>query len=132
MTLPEKITAVPEPTEAYLNHKQLMDYRSEREDALTWLLTFGKDPKQADGYAVSTLKTQAYRMDQFYRWMWEREGGYTVQITHEYADEWMRKLAQDDYVVPTRRTVRRPEDVVQMVGQRAERIYVGTRDRIQR
>jgi site-specific recombinase XerD len=97
MTLPEKLTAVPEPTEAYLNHKQLMDYRSEREEALTWLLTFGKDPKQADGYAVSTLKTQAYRMDQFYRWVWEREGGYTVQLSHEHADEWMQKLAQDDY-----------------------------------
>ena len=97
MSLPEKITVVPDPTESYLNHKQLLDYRSEREDCLSWLFTFGKAPDQADGYAVSTLRTQAYRMDKFYRWIWEQEGGYTVQISHERADSWMRQLAQADY-----------------------------------
>jgi site-specific recombinase XerD len=97
MNLPEKITVIPEPTESYLNHKQRIDYQSEREECLSWLLTFGKNPEQADGYATSTLRSQAYRMDKFYRWMWEREDGYTVQITHEYADEWMRELAQEDY-----------------------------------
>jgi len=36
-------------------------------------------------------------MDQFYRWVWEQEGGYTANLTHEHADGWMSYLAQEDY-----------------------------------
>ncbi|EMA39523.1 site-specific recombinase xerd [Halobiforma nitratireducens JCM 10879] len=36
-------------------------------------------------------------MDQFYRWIWEQEGGYTAQLSEDYADDWMRHLAQEDY-----------------------------------
>ncbi|QSG09558.1 XerD/XerC family integrase [Halapricum desulfuricans] len=86
-----------EPAREYLNQKQLLDYRSEREDCLSWLLAFGKDPETADGYALGTVKPRAYRMDQFYRWIWEQEGGYTAQLSHDYADAWMRHLAQEDY-----------------------------------
>jgi len=97
MSLPESITVVTEPAAEYLNQKQLLDYRSEREDCLSWLLTFGKEPKKANGYALGTVKPRAYRMDQFYRWIWEQEGGYTAQLSQDYADAWMRHLAQEDY-----------------------------------
>jgi len=32
----------------------------------------------------------------FYRFVWEKEGGYTLSITHEHADEYMKELAYGD------------------------------------
>lgn len=97
MNIPDEITVVTEPAEEYLNHKQLVDYRSERENCISWLLTFGKDPSKANGYALGTVKPRSYRMDQFYRWTWQQEDGYTTRITHDHADNWMRHLAQKEY-----------------------------------
>lgn len=97
MNVPDDVTVVTEPAEEYLNHKQLLDYKSEREECLSWLLALGKSPDKGEGYALGTVKPRAYRMDQFYRWVWEKEEGYTAYITHEHADQWMRHLAQADY-----------------------------------
>lgn len=33
----------------------------------------------------------------FYRWVWEQEDGYTVDVTHNYADDWLRELARSEY-----------------------------------
>lgn len=85
-----------EPSEEMLNQRQLQDYRDQREACFRWLLTFGKNPANADGYAFSTVKTRGYRMDLFYRWVWEQEGGYTAHLTPDHADAWMRHLAQVD------------------------------------
>jgi len=89
----DDIKLVTEPSEKLLNERQYLDYRSEREHCLDWLLTFGKDPETADGYAKTTVSNRAYRMDQFYRWVWEYENGYTSNLTHEHADEYLRHLA---------------------------------------
>jgi len=97
MSLPDSITVVTEPAEEYLNPKQLLDYQTEREECLSWLLAFGKNPDKGEGYALGTVKPRAYRMDMFYRWVWKEEGGYTVHITPDHADAWMRHLAQADY-----------------------------------
>ena len=35
-------------------------------------------------------------MDQFYRWVWEQEDGYTSSLTHEHADEYLRNLAKQN------------------------------------
>jgi integrase len=35
-------------------------------------------------------------MDRFYRFVWEREGGYTANLDHEHADEWTNHLARRD------------------------------------
>lgn len=88
------ITLVPEPSEELLNKRQYLDYRSERERCLDWLLTFGKDPETADGYAKATVSNRASRMDQFYRWVWEYEGGYTSNLTTDHADEYLKHLAR--------------------------------------
>ncbi len=90
------IKLVPEPSEKLLNERQYLDYRNEREQCLEWLLTFGKDPEKAEGYAKTTVSNRAYRMDQFYRWVWEYEDGYTTNPTHEHADEYQRYLAGTD------------------------------------
>jgi site-specific recombinase XerD len=87
---------VTETSESFLNHRQLLDYRSEREDCLQWLLTYGKEPDKAEGYAKGTVKPRSYRMDRFYRFVWKLERGYTVNLTHDHADEWMDHLAHRD------------------------------------
>jgi len=32
-------------------------------------------------------------MDQFYRWVWDQEDGYTTNLTHDHADNYLRHLA---------------------------------------
>jgi site-specific recombinase XerD len=97
MSLPEAVPVVTQPATEFLNQRQLVDYRAEREDCLSWLLALGKNPDKAVGYALGTVKPRAYRMDQFYRWVWSRDDGYTAQVTVDDADDWMKSLAQSDY-----------------------------------
>ncbi|CQR49617.1 tyrosine-type recombinase/integrase [Haloferax massiliensis] len=92
----DELPVVTDASKEYLNPRQLLDYRAEREACLDWLLTFGKKPDEAKGYALGTIKTGAYRMDRFYRFVWEREGGYTANVTHEHADAWMKHLARGE------------------------------------
>lgn len=66
MTDLESITVVSEPSREYLNQRQLVDYRSKRKACLTWLLTFGKNPDQVEGYARATVSARASRMDRLY------------------------------------------------------------------
>jgi integrase len=88
---------ITERSEAFLNQRQIEDYKSERRDCLEWLLSLGKNPARGEGYAFGTVKPRSYRMDQFYRWVWEREGSYTTNVTPKHADLWSRELAQSDY-----------------------------------
>lgn len=87
------ISVVPKPSAKLLNKRQLIDYRTEREQCLEWLLTFGIDPKRGEGYAKTTVMNRASRMIQFYRWVWNKEGGYTSGLTQEHADAYLRYLA---------------------------------------
>jgi len=97
MNIPDEVPVVTDVAEEYLNPKQLVDYRSEREECISWLLALGKQPNKGQGYALGTVKPRAYRMDQFYRWVWDQEGGYTANVTSSHADAWMKHLAQEDY-----------------------------------
>ncbi|WP_435319001.1 site-specific recombinase xerd [Haloarchaeobius sp. TZWSO28] len=90
------IRVVTEPSTEFLNQRQLVDYRAHREDCLRWLLTFGKDPDKVEGYAHSTVKARAARMDRFYRWVWEEEGRYVSEPSHEHADAFLKQLAYED------------------------------------
>lgn len=92
----DDISVVTEPSTEVLNERQRLDYKATRENCLSWLLVFGIDPSKGRGYAHSTVKNRSHRMDQFYRWVWQQEGGYTVNVTHDHADAWMRELAQED------------------------------------
>jgi len=96
MTDLDGIRMVTEPSREYLNERQLVDYRSKREACLNWLLTFGKDPEKVEGYARTTVKARAARMDLFYRWTWDEEGRYVADPTHEHADAFLRHLAYED------------------------------------
>ena len=94
----EGITVLTEPAAELLNERQQIDYRQHREQCLEWLVTFGKDPQTVDGYARTTVKARAHRMDQFYRFVWqELVDGYTANVTHEHADAWLKHLAKQEY-----------------------------------
>ena len=94
MTDLDGITVVTEPSEAYLNSRQLEDYRSQRRSCLGWLLKRGKDPEVHDGYAHSTVSNRGSRMDYFYRWVWQQEDRYVANPTLEHADAFVDMLAE--------------------------------------
>jgi len=96
MTALAEMPVLTENSAGQLNDRQRLDYRQEREACLTWLLGMGKTPKRAEGYARSTVSNRAYRMDKFYRWVWQEEGGYTVAVTHDHGNDWLRELAIED------------------------------------
>lgn len=101
--LPDDITVLTAPAAAHLNQRQQLDYTNHRETLLKWLLHLGKDPQNATGYSKSTVKCDAYRIDQFYRWVWEKEDGYTTAVTHIHADDYVDHLAYGDAATPTTR-----------------------------
>jgi site-specific recombinase XerD len=89
------IPLVPGPSREKLNAKQLEDYRIHREQFIKWLLHLGKDPDRARGFSQGTCRRTAYRIDLFYRWVWEDEG-YTVSVTPDHADEYIQEEAYTD------------------------------------
>lgn len=91
-----ELPIITEPAAEVLNKRQLVDYRSQRDACLEWLLTFDKNPTEAEEYAFGTVQNRAYRMDAFYRWVWEQEDGYTASITHDHGNEWLRHLARSN------------------------------------
>jgi site-specific recombinase XerD len=92
----DRITLITEPSAEWLNDRQEVDYRTHRERCLSWLIAVGKTPKRGEGYAVGTVKPRSQRMDRFYRWVWEHEGGYTLALTQDHADDWLQHLARTD------------------------------------
>jgi integrase len=89
------VVVVPEPTRERLSERQLVDYKTHRESLIRWLLTQGKDLSSGTGYAQGTVKPRAFRMDQFYRWVWD-QSGYTTHVTHDHADQYLQHLALED------------------------------------
>lgn len=92
-----EVPLVAEKSEQYLNQKQYIDYENHRRKFTEWLLTFGKDPNAADGYTEDTVFRTVYRCGKFDRFVWENEGGYTIPLTPEHADQYMRELARGKY-----------------------------------
>jgi len=88
---------VPEANAEFLNEKQRMDYESHRENFIEWLAIFGKNPDAIEGYAEDTVYRTAYRCGKFDRWVWQEENGYTMPVSHDHADAYMRHLAYGDY-----------------------------------
>ncbi len=92
----QDLPIVPEPSEQYLNQRQLLDYHDVRESCLGWLLTMGRTRRPT----VTPFRPSsqgASRMDQFYSWVWEDIGGYTAAVTHEHSDDYLQYLTCSDY-----------------------------------
>ena len=88
------------------------DYETFKHDFIEWLLTTGKDTYRREGFAESTVKHTHYKVDEAYRWKWDRTGEYTTSFTPEDAttliDFMMRKTAHPDrYIYSFEKALRR-------------------------
>ena len=70
------IPVVPKTHDGVLNEKQLLDYKEQRAQFLSWLLKVGKRPVKAEGYSPYTVFSTAYRSARFDLWLWEQKGKY--------------------------------------------------------
>jgi len=92
------VPLVTEKSYEFLNPRQVEAYRSHREQLIRWMLNLGKDPEQGKGLAEGTVRPRAYRLDDFYRYVWiDLDEGYTTDLTTGHADEYMRDIAVRDY-----------------------------------
>jgi site-specific recombinase XerD len=87
---------ITDPTREQLNQRQLVNYQAERRDLLTWLRELGKNPERGEGYASDTVYNRSYRIDGFYRWVWNTEG-YTTAVTTDHGDAYCRELLAGEY-----------------------------------
>jgi len=92
----EGIVLISDPARRQLNERQLIAYRNHREDLIRWLATMGKEPDKLEGYAEDTMRNYTTILDKFYRWCWEKNDGYTTDLPHERADEYLRELVLSD------------------------------------
>ncbi len=90
------IVVVPQSHDGELTEKQLVDYKDQRIQFLSWLLSVGKNPRKADGYAPYTVYSDAYRTARFDRWVWEQAGRYKYPPDAEDAHDFMEHLAYSD------------------------------------
>lgn len=91
------ITLIPAKSWVLLSERQRVDYRHHREQLVAWMANIGKDPDGAEGYAETTTRNRADNLDQIYRWVWDREDGYTTHVTHDHTDKYVQELAYSDH-----------------------------------
>jgi len=70
------------------------DFRDFKEDFLEWLLIEGRNTYKRQGYAPDTVRTTHYKVEEAYRWLWERDGSYTKEFSPEDATELIEFLVQ--------------------------------------
>lgn len=95
----ESIVLMSRDSTAFLNERQVISYKSHREDYIKWLARMGKSPNKLEGYAHDTAKVYANVTDKFHRWAWEHRGGYTLDLEHTEAERYLREmmLADEEY-----------------------------------
>lgn len=71
------------------------DFRQFKRNFLEWLTTEGKDPLRGEGYSPNTIRGTHYRIEQVYRWMWNRDGEYSRQLDPEDATEFIEYLLKN-------------------------------------
>ncbi|WP_254830885.1 tyrosine-type recombinase/integrase [Haloglomus salinum] len=92
----QDIPICPPQTAQLLTERERIDYTGHRRDLLEWMLTRGKDPEMAEGYAQTTVENRARYQDGFYRWVWN-DRGYTTQITADDCDQYIQELLLADH-----------------------------------
>ncbi|WP_321112978.1 tyrosine-type recombinase/integrase [Halorussus salinisoli] len=90
------IPVVPKTHEGELTDKQIVDYKEQRTQFLSWLLKEGKAPEKAEGYSPYTVSNTAYRTAQFDRWMWDQKNRYHYPPESDDAAAYMDWLAVAD------------------------------------
>lgn len=92
----DDIRLVTDDTKEKLNQRQLMDNEAFREELAKWMLNIGKNPSKAEGYSTETVQQRLYRIDKFYRWLWNRKDGYTLDFSEDDCDDFVKKIAVED------------------------------------
>jgi integrase len=95
----EGIVLIHQPTEEYLNSRQRIAYREHRRKYIKWLATRGQDPDALEGYAYDTYYAYANVTCQFHRYVWDQEGRFTLDPTHDHAEDYLieQKTSSEDY-----------------------------------
>lgn len=95
----EGVVLIYEPVEDYLNSRQRIAYREHRRKYIDWLANRGQDPDAIEGYAYDTYYTYANITCQFHRHVWDREGRFTLDPSHEHANDYLtdKKTSDEDY-----------------------------------
>lgn len=75
------------------------DYRDFKQEVLTWLATYGKNPEKGEGLADTTLKSTHYKLETVFRWLWDYEEQYTTELTPAEADRFIRLLNMSDSMI---------------------------------
>jgi len=94
----EGIALIYKPVEEILTKRELVAYRSHREQFIRWLITQGKNPEALEGYAQDTAKNYAVNVCKFHRSVWKDTDGFTMDLSHEQAEDYLKELIlSNDY-----------------------------------
>ena len=92
----QSIVLIHAPVEERLNQRELVAYKSHREKLIRWLATQGKDPDKLQGYATDTYQNYSNAICKFHRHVWNKNDGFTLELTHEQAENYLRELILSD------------------------------------
>jgi len=92
----EGVVLIPEPARKSLSERQLVAYKNTRKNLIDWLAYEGKDPDALDGYSKDTYKVHASIICQFHRFVWDTEGSFTLDSTHDHANAFLRQRVRSD------------------------------------
>lgn len=95
----EGIVLLSEPSEKAVNERQKIAYQNHREQLIEWLANEGKEPEKLKGYAHHTAKNYATIIDKLHRWVWDENDGYTLEISHDEGEAYLKEqaLSDEDY-----------------------------------
>lgn len=79
--------------------RKLAAYESHPREFLKCPTRQGTNPDTLEGHAHDTAKIYANVLDKFHRWAWVHGGGYTLDLTHDEAETYLRNmvLSEEDY-----------------------------------
>ncbi|QZX99382.1 tyrosine-type recombinase/integrase [Halobaculum rubrum] len=102
MDKPEKVEGIvmmSDESRQQINQRQVVAYESHRKQFIRWLCKMGNNPDSLEGYAHHTAQVYAKITDKFHRWAWEHRGEFTLDLTHDEADTYIRNmvLSENDY-----------------------------------
>lgn len=92
----EGIVLISSESKKYLNERHIVAYESARKQFIKWLIRMGKDEEKLEGYAQHTAKIYAAIHDKFLRQIWEQQDGYTLNVSHDQAERYLRELVLSD------------------------------------
>ena len=92
----EGVVLISDEARKMLSERQEVAYRRSRQRLVDWLAYEGKDPEKLEGYAKDTFKVYSNIICMFHRRVWEQGGKFTLDLTHDHADCFLRERVRSD------------------------------------